>query len=120
MNYDLSKIRIKCAEIVGSEDAHWECQKCEETHAVDRCLLPVIWKEVPNYPESADAALELVEWMSKPENGGRSFYCDRLNDRSWNMSFCGLKKQGNALADTLPLAICLAFLKANNIEPETL
>ena len=124
MNYDLSKIRIKCAEIVGFKmlapsDWVWRSGPYD--------ILPTAIREgytkvIPNYPESADAALELVEWMAKPENGEFEY---RASNDNWtpnrhHFQFVNDEKSFDVFADTFPLAVCLAFLKANNINPETL
>jgi len=79
-------------------------------------------KVIPNYPNSADAALQLVEWMSQPENGGWGFSSTRSQkDGSWEVFFEHASWDAHCSdADTLPLAISLAFLKANNIDPEAL
>ena len=110
-------IRKKCAEIVG-----W--------HKHD-CGAPLCWKfgtgimgitrsihDLPNYPESADAALELVEWMNKKR---------AITTIEISGSICKVKLRTAETsqvfaeqAETLPLAVCLSFLKANGINPETL
>ena len=121
MNYDLSKIRIKCAELVGYdkqyiyEGALWHIKYPHPTDETD-CV------EVPAFTESADAALELVAWMAKPENGGFGFSANRLQkDGRWEVFFEHASWDAHfAQADTFQLAVCLAFLKANNINPETL
>jgi hypothetical protein len=73
---------------------------------------------VPNYPESADAALQLVEWMRKKE------WWPSMSEGAdgWKAAFIhhGDWLRIEATADTFQLAVCLAFLKANNIEPKTL
>lgn len=68
----------------------------------------------------ADAAMTLVEWMAKPENGGWCFDCDKLTTDDWRAGFyipytSGIK---DVKADSLPRAITLAFCKANNISVE--
>ena len=112
MTHNLEKIRIKCAELVGWKQihsGHW-CRDIREG---------VLW-ELPNYPVSADAALELVAWMARPENGGWSILASNVTGKQF-FSFVSTNAAAHtASADTLPLAICLAFLKANNINPETL
>ena len=74
------------------------------------------------HTESADAALQLVGWMRKPENGGWDTQCSQWSrGKGWRVTFA--KGEGKTYvgfigtADTFALAICLAFLKANNIEP---
>lgn len=149
MTYDLSKIKIKCAEIVGwtgpfgmfgpsgkcaiislGETLHGTPPEDKGKADNDCHYLPV-----PNYPESSDAALELVAWMAKPENGKHTWSAGTSNQHGvpciaftfrreimhtdpnvqpfQNLHFTGY-------ADTFQLAVCLAFLKANNIDPETL
>lgn len=117
MNCDLSKIRIKCAEIVGwtyiEQLAFTGIPKGSRGNADARVI--------PNYPESADAALELVAWMAKPENG--ECWPDASHnypDRQWSFAFTHGTEVCHGVADTFHLAVCLAFLRANNIEPETL
>jgi ABC-type Fe3+ transport system substrate-binding protein len=111
-------IRKKCAEIVG-----WTI------HPKDRFIVippksphsvqPL--STIPNYPESADAALQLVEWMAKPENGAYLWFADSVTNRpKYTVSFISRKNATQATADTFPLALCLAFLKANGINPEAL
>jgi hypothetical protein len=113
---NLSAIRIKCAEIVGwtyiEQLAFTGIPKGSRGNADARVI--------PNYPESADAALQLVEWMSKPENGGWWVAQDNIVKGTWRVAFQNAEELFDGFANTLPLAICLAFLKANNIEPETL
>jgi len=112
---NLAAIRIKCAEIVGWRDAgdgYWWTPSAAAQ-----------WREqdLPNYPESAAAAIQLVKWMSK-----RGWILEsNFNGREWSVSMIEIL-DGKAnrwitkFADTLALAVSLAFLKANNIEPETL
>jgi ABC-type glycerol-3-phosphate transport system substrate-binding protein len=114
---NLSAIRIKCAEIVGwtyiEQLAFTGIPKASRGNADARVI--------PNYPESADAALQLVEWMSKPENGAYFWSADYFtNSPKYTAAFISQKKAFQMTADTFDLAVCLAFLKANNIEPETL
>jgi ABC-type glycerol-3-phosphate transport system substrate-binding protein len=114
---NLSAIRIKCAEIVGwtyiEQLAFTGIPKGSRGNADARVI--------PNYPESADAALQLVEWMSKPENGAYFWSADYFtNSPKYTAAFISQKKAFQMTADTFALAVCLAFLKANNIEPETL
>ena len=114
---NLSAIRIKCAEIVGwtyiEQLAFTGIPKGSRGNADARVI--------PNYPESADAALQLVEWMSKPENGAYFWSADYFtNSPKYTAAFISQKKAFQMTADTFDLAVCLAFLKANNIEPETL
>jgi len=117
---NLSAIRIKCAEIVGwtyiEQLAFTGIPKGSRGNADARVI--------PNYPESADAALQLVEWMSKPENGGWILESN-FNGREWSAQLIEIidgktNHWITKFANTFALAICLAFLKANNIEPETL
>lgn len=123
INYDLSKIRIKCAEIVGWRDC---CVATTEAYwrpgdVIGQKPNEIGWSFLPNYPESADAALELVAWMSKPENG--EWWPDASHnypDREWSFALTYGTDVCHGVADTFPLAVCLAFLKANNIDPETL
>ena len=118
MTHNLEKIRIKCAELVGYD------KQCRE----------VIWwnpklgnyfdfDELPNYPASADAALELVAWMARPENGGYVLRADNIHGEwrveTWTTANTPYREV-KVISETFPLAICLAFLKANNINPETL
>lgn len=107
-------IRIKCAEIVGwtyiEQLAYTGIPKGSRGSADARVI--------PNYTESADAALQLVEWMAKPENGG--WWYESQGSTKHGFSFCKIGENRDAVADTIPLVICLAFLKANGIDPETL
>jgi len=116
LKINLSAIRIKCAEIVGwtyiEQLAFTGIPKGSRGNADARVI--------PNYPESADAALQLVEWMGKSENGGWRVTLFRAAE--WSVVFY-TDQEGREFAgteSTLPLAISLAFLKANNIKPETL
>lgn len=133
MNYDLSKIRIKCAEIVG-RNCRYHCPSCKTQvnpdtvtsggyHSSETCFGKVEEGVLP-FTESADAALELVEWIAKPENGGWQFSSDFAFALpvQWNAYFYSMKSEAESHANnaSLPLSICLAFLKANNIEPESL
>ena len=124
MNYNLSKIRIKCAEIVGWKKVPLpKVQNWGEDAGPDKQW----WYEhqLPRFTESADAALELVAWMSKPENGGWDTQCSQWSrGKEWRVTFA--KGEGKTYigsigtADTFQLALCLAFLRANGIDLETL
>ena len=132
-------IRKKCAEIVG-----WTYNDLKYAHVGGGAVFEKFWlpagidiqtlsaddissgpshgRSLPDYPESADAALQLVAWMSKPENGGFEY---RASNDNWHpnrhrFQFVNDEKSFDSFANTLPLAICLAFLRANGIEPETL
>ena len=113
---NITAIRIKCAEIVGwtyiEQLAFTGIPKGSRGNADARVI--------PAFTESADAALELVEWMAKPENGERTVVIDN-NTRYWTafIHSCGRKNHSD-FSNTFPLAVCLAFLRANNIDPETL
>lgn len=122
MNYDLSKIRIKCAEIVGWAILYCKYHNTKTWHSpfgicgegTSECVLP-------NVTESADAALQLAAWMAKPENGACLWFADSVTNRpKYTVSFISRKNATQATADTFPLALCLAFLKANGINPEAL
>jgi hypothetical protein len=78
----------------------------------------VVAGPVPNFPESADAALQLVEWMKDKCSVDVNFRHD-VTVTFWDFANESLKVVG-ARADTFALAVCLAFLKANNINPEAL
>jgi len=111
---NLAAIRIKCAEIVG-----WTyIEQLAFTGIPNGSRGNADARVIPAFTESADAALQLVEWMSKPENGGWKFYADKYEEL-WAVGFES-DSLATAAANTLPLAICLAFLRANNIDPETL
>lgn len=116
-NEHLSKIRIKCAEIVGWKKVPLSRLRrlCE-----DAGLDKQWWYEhqLPRFTESANAALKLVEWMS--DKMGKHVELTRTPNLRWIIC---VSNNGPALhfaADTFPLAVCLCFLKANNIDPETL
>lgn len=122
MNYDLSKIRIKCAEIVGWAILYCKYHNTKTWHSpfgicgegTSECV-------PPNVTESADAALELVAWMAKPENGGWwPTATHEFPNRKWLFTFSCTETDAHGEADTFALALCLAFLKANNINPEML
>ena len=114
----LAAIRIRCAEIVGWTEIRQGTSDVIGTSTDGR----ICW-QLPNYPESADAALQLVEWMEKE---GWEVMSDNFNLKGqkkpkWHLSFhkvdCPL---ASADAETFQLAVCLAFLKANNIDPDLL
>ena len=127
---NLTAIRIKCAEIVGWKfvenpvtriGGYWETGTPGRVgYKRGDWGSKELGIDLPDYPESADAALELVEWMSKPENGGWTVVIDN-NTRYWTVFIhsCGRKNHSD-FSNTFPLAVCLAFLRANNIDPETL
>lgn len=120
MNYDLSKIRIKCNEIRGHEISH-ENKPGYMTPWFEGIGFGEDEEPIPNVTESADAALQLVEWMAKPENGAYLWFADSVTNRpKYTVSFISRKNATQATADTFPLALCLAFLKANGINPEAL
>jgi hypothetical protein len=120
---NLTAIRIKCAELVG-----WKNEKEGGFHLWSHPSgLPRMGSRIPNYPESADAALQLVEWTSKPENGEwfveiNSDTSMTEHDQTWEVVFMqiGNEEKHYGSSNSFALAVCLAFLKANSIEPETL
>jgi hypothetical protein len=117
---NLAAIRIKCAELVGWKHVE-EGYGWEPTCTRDKTTSGEGMRNLPAFTESADAALQLVEWMSKPENGG--WKCGRVmkKPREHFAIFhkrISKKTDRKASADTFALAVCLAFLKANNIDPK--
>ena len=125
LKINLAAIRIKCAEIAGWKMlAHSEWMwRSGPDDILPTGIREGYTKVIPDYPESADAALQLVEWMEKK---GWEVMADNFNLKGqkkpkWHLSFrkvdCPI---ANADAETFQLAACLAFLKANNIKPETL
>lgn len=114
MNYELSKIRIKCAEIVGwtyiEQLAFTGIPKGSRGNADARVI--------PAFTESADAALGLVAWLEKQGWDVHVFF------EGGNCSIELLSHSQipiiSSEGKTFPLVACLAFLKANNIDPETL
>jgi len=63
------------------------------------------YRELPYFKEGIAAAWELVE----QSNGWVYMTCDK-GQRQWKVQFMGMREWG--IADSAPLAICLAFLKA--------
>lgn len=127
-------IRKKCAEIVGwtwQENTvthiggYWECRTGKNYERGDWGSKE-LGIDLPDYPESVDAALELVAWMAKPENGWwfveiNSDLSMAEHDQTWEVALMRMgEKQVYGNSNSFALAICLAFLKANNIDPETL
>ncbi len=135
MTYDETRIRIECAELVGwkrlkahsgkvylvhpltSQFAYaLSCGEGETNEAVSEAL------KCPNFPSSADAALTLVAWMAKPENGGWQFIANNMSGcdgGEWCVQFVNADlDDAMESAPTLPLAICLAFLRANSVNLE--
>jgi len=126
LKINLAAIRIKCAEIAGWKMlAHSEWMwRSGPDDILPTGIREGYTKVIPDYPESADAALQLVEWMSKPENGGWILESN-FNGREWSAQLIEIidgktNHWITKFANTFALAICLAFLKANNIKPETL
>jgi hypothetical protein len=110
---NLPAIRKKCAELVGWTEIRQGTSDLIGTSTDGR----IAW-QLPNYPESADAALQLVEWMEDKCSVDVNFRHD-VTVTFWDFANESLKVV-EARADTFALAVCLVFLKANNIEPETL
>lgn len=79
---------------------HWICPNCPKAHLCN-----------PDYAGSIQAAWEIVEHMRKRE------LQVVLNLDSWGRNICSLyvRKEYRCVAqeeaDTVPLTICLAFLK---------
>jgi hypothetical protein len=121
MTYDLDKIRIKCAELVGWTEIG---SNGYGFNPIPRYLLPgekLRAKDpLPNFPVSADAALQLVEWMAKPENGGYNYRACDTAVFTHGFGFVNDEHSFEATAPTLPLAICLAFLRVNKVNLEDL
>ena len=121
---NLNAIRIKCAELMG-----WQI------HPKDRFVVippnsphsvqPL--STIPPYTDSADAALELVNWMT--DKARKSVELTRSPDNRWVICVrnavlngpCPFDRRTQHLAaDTLPIAVCLAILHVNNTNPEEL
>lgn len=78
------------------------------------------WLCPPDFHTDANASLLLVEWMAKPENGEWVFnaWCyPRVETSTAYFASNGVTHAENA--NTLPLAVLGAFLKANGKEIET-
>ena len=132
MNYTdahLPAIRIKCAEIVG-RNCRYFCHSCKTQvnpdtvtsggyHSSGTCFGKVEDGVLP-FTESADAALQLVEWLNKKDIG--AIITIRIGGTVCRVEIITAETTQvfSAEADTLPLAICLVFLRANGIDPETL
>lgn len=129
---DLSvdQIRVMCAEVMGAKwytfasGQRWLSFKPLADHfrlssRPEDFEMTTIHEGVPNYPESADAALTLCAWMTKFEHGyqwesygngnGKVYF------RFYNPSIPGATAAKFTAADALPLAICRAFLIANRL-----
>ena len=110
MNF--AAIRIKCIEIVGWKKQPIGWYRLGDTEHRE-------YKDnLPNYPESSAAALQLVEWMA--DKMGKHVELTRTPNLRWIICVTNNGPVLHFAADTFSLAVCLAFLKANNIEPETL
>lgn len=110
------EIRIKCAEAMG-----WNGIRIRHATRAHIGILTGSHENtcgtlqaIPNYTQSVDAAMELVEWMKK--NKGK---CFRLTwyDESWSAAFFG-NDAFHANSDSPALAICKAFLDANQQTPQ--
>lgn len=110
MKYDLKKIRIKCAEIVGWKK-HTELIDAGCSPEQSDCPLVANLVPLPDYIASADAALELVKWL---EAQGWSVHVFFEGGK------CTVELVAHTLtidseANTFQVAICLALLRACDI-----
>jgi hypothetical protein len=106
------QIRIACAEEMGT----FACPGC----AWEKLECPVHDHRVPDYPTDANAALLLVEHLTRGK-----WFCKMMGERDlWAVTFeTGMEAfcpRHTHAANSLPLAICGAFLKATGrwIEPK--
>lgn len=111
---NLAAIRIKCAELVGwtyiEQLAFTGIPKGSRGNADARVI--------PNYPQSAATALQLVEWMA--DKMGKHVQLTRTPNLRWIICVSNNGPVLHFAADSFAIVVCLAFLRANNIEPETL
>jgi hypothetical protein len=77
---------------------------------------------IPNYPEDANAALEIVAMMRERGMHFAGHVTTEPNLPRWSAGFfehgkatTDVKQRGHAYAETLPLAICEAACKALSI-----
>lgn len=110
-------IRVMCAEAMGFHkmpgeifngachpDGTWVNRAVPYHEALPRIC--------PNYPEDANAALTLCDWMS--EHGWSKSYW-QTGKGPHNFVFHRGKDGFPATADTFAMAVCRAFLLANNL-----
>lgn len=127
----LDRVRIACAEAVGAK--YWASGKYVML-MMDKPANPLFREvagfeegkeprlHIPRYTTSANAALELVAALWKEAD--LSFVCGNALG-IWDATFQRYDREKDHLiqftaeAETLPLAICLAFLRARNIPVPT-
>lgn len=73
------------------------------------------WRWVPSYSTDIAAAWELAEWATR-NLFFRPGLCVPIasDNREWSCTFGA--EENRAYGETVPLAICRAFLKANGVE----
>jgi len=115
---NLHAIRVKCAELMGWQvhpNYRFLVIPPNSPHSVQPLYT------IPLYTTAADDALELVNWMI--DKARRIVELTRSPDNRWVICVrnAGSNERSQYFAaDTLPIAICLAFLHVNNINPEDL
>lgn len=122
-----NEIRVKCAEAMGAKryKRPWDNKVFLCMHLIhakwDTTTDPItnIDSDIPEYAESCDAAMELVaalrkegwSWVANSQRAEIVFMFYRRKHGVAN----GEEHEGRA--DTLPLAIALAFLATKGLEP---
>lgn len=104
---DLSQLRVAVAEAMGAE----KCSYHREHHLYQyQCERWECSAVLPDYPRCANAAMTLVDKLA--EDGWNTTIERKAKSRwsRWCVLFDSLKGEKLATGETLPIAICRAFL----------
>lgn len=114
---DAREIRVKVAELMGAKryKRPWDNKVflCAESPNVNWDVtnepITIVNSDIPAYDTSCDAAMGLVEALRKE---GLRVNIEVRRTGKWSCSFWRVLEEPmfTECADTLPLAICLAFL----------
>lgn len=115
------KINIACAEVVGYRKVN--VFEWSEDGTTRLPLQYVKAEDLPDFATCHNAAMELVSWLWTHKD--LACICENMLG-IWSVTFQRYSGQEDQLLaftaehESLPLAICRAFLKANNIDPDKL
>ncbi len=117
----LQRIRVKCAEEMGWTNIHSFTVPLPISGTYPQWIgtNPKGAKDnLPNFPSDANAALQLVDFLAKPENG-KWGYCVSGNAEYCLFAFSN-GKEFVVANEPLPFATacCIAFLRARGINPD--
>lgn len=122
------QLSILAAEVLGWQDVEHRHGRTPDEDAIIGWQPPLKTQpqykfqnksKIPAFHTDANASMQLVEWMAKPENGELDWFCRNEADGVL-FAFSGKAvPQFEAVAPTLPLATLHAFLRANGKEIES-